>query len=210
MNSSIPRVHLQKWQNDNYCDAVSGIKEKTMRKVLIILGQLLDSDAEWMARTGAKKALADDTPIIREGVKNAHLFILLQGSLKIVDSKLGTIATLGTGEIVGEMSFVDEAPPSASVIADGDCEVLELSHAELEERMKIDPGFGMRLYKALSFFLADRLRGTVRRFGYGEVGGLESDDLLEDELDERLLDNLSLAGDRFDRMLKLLASAKRT
>ena len=66
----------------------------------------------------------------------------------------------------------------------------------------------MRFYRALSFFLADRLRGTVRRLGYGQAGGLDTDDVLEDELDDRLLDSVSLAGDRFDRMLKILAGAR--
>jgi hypothetical protein len=64
----------------------------------------------------------------------------------------------------------------------------------------------MRIYRALSFFLADRLRGTVRRFGYGDGVGLDEDGVLEDELDERLLDNMSRAGERFDRLLKTLAS----
>ena len=86
--------------------------------------------------------------------------------------------------------------------------VLELSHENLDGRMESDPGFGMRFYRALSFFLADRLRGTVRRFGYGQAVNLDTDEVLEDELDDRLLDSVSLAGDRFDRMLKLLAGAR--
>lgn len=179
-----------------------------MRKVLVILGQLQDPDVEWMARTGIKRAFADGDTIIEEGVRGDSLFILLEGNLRIEDSKIGTIATLGTGEIVGEMSFVDDAPPSASVIADGDCSILELSHAALEARMDEDPAFGKRLYKALCFFLADRLRGTVRRFGYGQIGSLDSDEVLEDELDERLLDTVSIAGERFDRMLRTLATAR--
>lgn len=179
-----------------------------MRKVLVILGQLRDTDAEWMARAGVKRRVDDGATVIQEGIKGDHLYILLQGNLDVVDAKIGTLATLGSGEIVGEMSFVDNAPPSASVIARGDSVVLELSHAELEKRMELDPGFGMRLYKALCFFLADRLRGTVSRLGYGEAGSLDSDDVLEDELDENLLDVVSVAGDRFDRMLKLLATAK--
>lgn len=180
-----------------------------MRKVLFILGQLSDNDAEWMARAGVKKMMPDGQVIIQEGVKNPDLYILLQGVLRIEDAKIGPIAELGTGEIVGEMSFVDNAPPSASVIAQGDCIVLQLSHDMLENRIEADPAFGMRLYKALSFFLADRLRGTVRRFGYGEDNtNLDSDEILADELDENLLDTVSIAGDRFDRMLKQLASAK--
>ena len=179
-----------------------------MRKVLVILGQLRDIDAEWMARTGTKRAVADGTAIITEGERSGSLFILLEGQLRIDDANIGTIATLGVGEIVGEMSYVDDAPPSASVIAEGNCVVLELSHDDLNQRMESDPGFGMRFYKALSFFLADRLRGTVRRLGYGQAGGLDTDDVLEDELDDRLLDSISLAGDRFDRMLKVLAGAR--
>lgn len=177
-----------------------------MRKVLIILGQLKDSDAEWMARAGVKRHVLSGTTIINEGTRSPYLYILLEGHLDIVDARLGRVANLGTGEIVGEMSFVDDAPPSASVIADGDCVVLELAHSDIEEHMGSDPGFGMRFYKALCFFLADRLRGTVRRLGYGESSGLDSEELLEDELDDRLLDSVSLAGDRFDRMLRLLAS----
>lgn len=179
-----------------------------MRKVLVILGQLRDTDAEWMARSGLKRAVTDGTAIITEGQRSGSLFILLEGQLRVEDAKIGTIATLGTGEIVGEMSYVDDAPPSASVIADGDGLVLELTHDSLDQRMETDPGFGMRFYRALSFFLADRLRGTVRRLGYGQAGSLDTDDVLEDELDDRLLDSVSLAGERFDRMLKMLAGAR--
>jgi CRP/FNR family transcriptional regulator, cyclic AMP receptor protein len=38
----------------------------------------------------------------------------------------GEIARLGVGEIVGEMSFVDSAPPSATVTAVGECLALFL------------------------------------------------------------------------------------
>ena len=178
-----------------------------MRKVLVILGQLSDIDVEWMSRSGTKRSVPGGTHLIEEGGPNSSLFILLDGQLDVVDSELGTIASLGTGEIVGEMSFVDDAPPSASVVASGPCTVLELSHQQLEMRIADDAGFGMRLYKALAFFLADRLRGTVRRFGYGDEHSLADDAVLEDELDERLLDSVSLAGDRFDRMLKTLSTA---
>lgn len=178
-----------------------------MRKVLVILGQLKDTDAEWMARAGARRKFDDGTVLIRQGVRGTSIFILLDGTLRIEDEKIGVIARLGTGEIVGEMSFVDDLPPSATVLADGPVTVLELTHADIERRTEEDPAFGMRLYKALCFFLADRLRGTVRRLGYGEAVTLDSDEVLEDELDEKLLDQVSFAGARFDRMLKLLSGS---
>jgi CRP-like cAMP-binding protein len=178
-----------------------------MRKVLIILGQLKDRDAEWMARTGRKRRFQDGAVLIQEGVRGDSLFILLDGTLRIEDSTLGVIARLSCGEIVGEMSFVDDAPPSATVRAEGTVSVLELDHAAVKKKTAEDTDFGMRFYKALAFFLADRLRGTVRRFGYGDASSLEDDAVLQDELDETLLDSVSVAGERFDRMLKLLAGA---
>jgi CRP/FNR family cyclic AMP-dependent transcriptional regulator len=48
-------------------------------------------------------------------------------------------------------------------------------------------------------FLSVRMRSTVQRLGYGKVT-LAS----EDELDMSLLDTVTVAGSRFDRMIKKL------
>jgi hypothetical protein len=53
-------------------------------------------------------------------------------------------------------------------------------------------------------FLSDRLRGTVSRMGYGAGKKLQEDMEYADELDQNVLDNIYLAGARFDRMLKRL------
>jgi hypothetical protein len=50
--------------------------------------------------------------------------------------------------------------------------------------------------------MADRLRQTTTRMGYGAA---TDDKHAKDELNEDLLDNVHLAGARFDRMLKRLA-----
>ena len=48
------------------------------------------------------------------------------------------------------------------------------------------------------------MRKTVKRLGYGEAVTMDDDALQPDELDENILDNVFLAGGRFDRMLKTL------
>jgi hypothetical protein len=40
--------------------------------------------------------------------------------------------------------------------------------------------------------------------GYGDVQNLASKSIAQDELDLGILDTVSIAGDRFDRMLKTL------
>ena len=178
-----------------------------MRKVLYILGQLHDRDVEWLARNGARRQLDDGTVLIHEGEPLDALFILLEGHLDVTAAGVGSVARLSPGEMVGEMSFVDSAPPSATVRANGGCTILEIRRRELGEKLARDDAFGHRFYRALAMFLADRLRGTVQRLGYGEDGDLASDAVLEDELDEGVLDQVSLAGERFDRMLRILAAS---
>lgn len=178
-----------------------------MRKVLYILGQLDDGDVAWMAEVGRKRRLDAGVTLIREGETIENIYLVLDGHLRVEVAKLGQVAQLGVGEIVGEISFVDSAPPSATVVTDSVAEVLEISRAHLAQRLDDNDGFGHRFYKAMALFLADRLRNTVQRLGYGDTGELDEDEVMADELDDTLLDSVSLAGDRFDQLLKSLRRA---
>lgn len=175
-----------------------------MRKALYILGQLNDSDAEWLARNGARQRLADGEIIVHEGQAVDALFITLGGRLSVTLRDGQEIAKIGVGEVVGEIAFVDSSPPSATVTATGEAVVLALPKALLQQRLEADAGFAARFYRALAIFLADRLRATDRRLGYGSAGDLDSDEILEDELDASVLDTVSQAGERFTRLLRTL------
>jgi CRP/FNR family transcriptional regulator, cyclic AMP receptor protein len=179
-----------------------------MRKVLYIFGLLTDADVGWMARSGVRRHVQDGEVLIAEGKPMDSVILLLDGELSVVTGDTGEISRLGVGEIVGEMSYVDSAPPSASVIARGSCLALFLDKAVLTDKLEADVAFACRFYKALAVLLADRLRGTVRRLGYGDQRGLIDDAILEDELDTRILDTISMAGARFQRMLGLLMGAR--
>ena len=176
-----------------------------MRKVLYIFGLLSDSDIEWLGNIGTLRTVADGTVLIREGQKLDRMFILLDGRMDVTVAGLGTVATLGSGEMLGEMSFVDSSPTSATATSVGEVKLLELNKRDLESRFAADTGFGMRFFRALGVFLADRMRGTIKRMGYGKGGDLASDEILEDELDEGLLDTVAIAGDRFSRMIRMLS-----
>lgn len=179
-----------------------------MRKVLYILGNLSDEDIEWMARAGRRLDLAGGQVLVRQGEASDSLYIVLEGHATVDVAGVGTVARLGSGEVVGEVSFVDSAPPSATVSADGRCIVLALAKREIEARLRSDGGFAGRFYKALAIFLADRLRGTVDRLKYGKGQSMDAGRIMEDELDEGLLDQVSLAGARFERMLRTLMAAR--
>jgi CRP/FNR family cyclic AMP-dependent transcriptional regulator len=183
-------------------------EDRAMRKVLYIFGLLTDADVEWIARNGRRRILRDREILIREGRQVESIIFLLRGELRISAQAAGDIARIGVGEIVGEMSFVDSAPPAATVTATGECLALFIDKETVARKIDADPAFGCRFYRALAIFLADRLRGTGRRVDYGsanEPGGLGSVAVVKDELDLAILDTVSQAGERFDRMIKTLA-----
>src|ERR1700730_6044372 len=99
---------------------------KEMRKALYILGQLSDADVDWLAKHGACRLLADGEIIVHEGRATNAFFITLSGQLRV--SLRGGLEVAGpdAGEVIGEIGFVDSAPPSATVTAAGSAAVLAL------------------------------------------------------------------------------------
>ena len=174
-----------------------------MRKVLYIFGSLTDADVEWMARAGLQRRLHDGEVVISEGKRAEFLILLLEGELLVTAQGFGQIAQLGIGEIVGEMSLVDSAPPSATVTARGEGLALFIEKTRLTRKLDGDDGFGSRFYRALAIFLADRLRAS-RRLPTESSGAADEAEILQDQLDIGILDHVSAAGERFRRMLKML------
>lgn len=173
-----------------------------MRKVLYILGQLNDHDISWLVRNGRKKTFASGDLIIRQGAHSDDLFIVLEGHLNVSVDGIGVVAELGVGEIVGEMSFVDSMPPSATIIAKDAVRVLAIDKTDMREELADNIGFSGRFYRSLALFLADRLRSFQTKSAGGKPG-----DVADEELDENLLDVVSQAGENFNRMIKRLSGA---
>jgi CRP/FNR family cyclic AMP-dependent transcriptional regulator len=176
-----------------------------MRKALYILGSLDDGDIEWIARHASRMALRQGDTLIREGQPIDHLFIVIDGqfSVRIGAGASQEIAVLLSGEIVGEISFVDNRKPTASVIALQDSQVLTLDKQTLQVKLTRDYGFASRFYRAIAIFLADRLFTTTARLGYG---GPQQDRQAEvDDIEDSMMDQLSVASIRFDKLLRYLA-----
>lgn len=175
-----------------------------MRKVLFLFGQLNDDDVEWMLAAGTRRFVPARRTLIEQGVPVDAVFILLEGKLAVwLRSRKGPemeIARLNAGEIVGEMSFVDARPPSATVRALEDSTVFAVSKAVLNGKLLSDSGFAARFYRALAIYLSTTVRERHRDLGGAGVEDDEEDDA--DELDPNVLDGVYLAGERFDRMVK--------
>ncbi|HEY9668511.1 MAG TPA: cyclic nucleotide-binding domain-containing protein [Coleofasciculaceae cyanobacterium] len=181
------------------------IEASIMKKVFFLLGELVDDDIDWMVATGRREEIPAGTVLIEEGKAIDTLLIVLDGTLSVSVSALEgkTIARLTSGAVVGEMSFADARPPSATVQAVENSLVLSIPRASLVEKLQKDEGFASRFYRAIAIFLSTRLRGTVRYLGYAK-GQLLQEDTSTEDLSPELIDNVPLAKARFDWLLRRL------
>jgi CRP-like cAMP-binding protein len=131
-----------------------------VRKSLYFPGILNDSDTGWLVAAGSRREIAAGSKLIEEGRPIDAACLIIDGAFKVGTAALGNReeARLMSGEVVGEMSFVDQAPPSATVQALEPSLVLEIPWRRLNAKLAEDPGFTARFCRALSMFLAARLR----------------------------------------------------
>jgi bacteriocin-type transport-associated protein len=179
-----------------------------MKKVFFLLGELDDDDIDWMVSTGIREEVTAGTVLIQEGKPIDTLLILLDGTLSVSVSALEgkTIARLTSGAVVGEMSFADARPPSATVQAVETSLILSIPRQSLLDKLQEDQGFASRFYRAIAVFLSTRLRGTVRYLGYAK-GQLREEDSGTEDLSPEMLDNVPLAKARFDWLLRRLRNS---
>ena len=164
-----------------------------MRKVLFIFGQLSDTDVLWLARTGRRRRIKQGSVLIRERVPVDALYIVLEGELDVVvGADRRRVARLLAGEVVGEMSFIDARPPSATVSAATDAVVFTIAKATLQQALAGDAAFAARFYRAIATFLSDRVREAT--------ASADASIADKDEVDDNVLDNLDRAGARFGEL----------
>jgi CRP/FNR family cyclic AMP-dependent transcriptional regulator len=176
-----------------------------MKKVLYILGELDDDDIDWLLEIGSRRLVPAGTVLIIEGRQLDALYILLEGELSVSTEATDDreIACLSSGEVVGEMSFVDTRPPSATVTAKSDALVLAIPRIQLALKLRQDVGFASRFYRALAVFLSNRLRMTVNQLGYGADEAITID-LPDAELGREAKDSVALAQTRLDWLMRRL------
>ncbi|CAM2065393.1 Cyclic nucleotide-binding domain-containing protein [Sulfidibacter corallicola] len=172
-----------------------------MHKVAFFLGELEASDINWFLSVGHTLELQKDTCLIQRGTDIKALYILLRGELSVTTHAGQVLARLGVGEIVGELSFLDRRPPSATVLAAEACEVLAIPRDSLEEKAKDDDGFAARFYRAIGVLLASRLRKTVRNLGHPQNPPLSAEELGKD-LDDQVMESIGIAEGWFDFIMK--------
>ena len=99
------------------------------------------------------KKYPDKTILIKEGEIKQEIFWILSGEVYItrkMGKKYKVLATVGKGELIGEMSFFDKSVRSATVISKGPVEALVFSKESFADIFSASPQWTRRLLLSLS------------------------------------------------------------
>lgn len=171
-----------------------------MRKALLMFAQLSDRDIRWMEAHGQMAELPAGHRLIEAGQPVQAIYVVIEGSLSVIQGDTA-IATLGRGEVVGEISLIMQHPPAASVVAATPIRVLAIAMTHLRSHLARDVEFAANFYHGLTILLANRLRRTTQLLGYGrDAEPFEIADA-EETLETDTVDGMRLAHQRFDTLV---------
>jgi small-conductance mechanosensitive channel len=104
-----------------------------------VLAALFVEGRRALAETAQEHTYADREVIVREGAPGNSMFIVYRGEVRITVGKDHEVARTKEGDYFGEMSLLTGEPRSATVVAAGDCTVLEISGDAFKEYVTMHP-----------------------------------------------------------------------
>ena len=112
------------------------------------------------------KRIAEGAFLIRNGEIDSTLFAIEDGHLDIIgidDGVQKVFATVGPGDVLGEVSFIDDSPRAVSVVAGEETTVRAWDKRTLSEALALEPQLLAKFAVAMSELLVERLRDVSRR-----------------------------------------------
>src|SRR5215813_4479742 len=140
---------------------------------LDIFQELRPEDVHWMLATAELRTIPSNGVLVREDDPSETIFFIADGLFEAYiygdsTSRL-KVGQLGPGEIVGEISWLDGKPISATVRALETSSVIALSIPVLERKLAEDPAFAARFFRAVATLEAKRLRTTTAQVPHGDL-----------------------------------------
>ncbi len=105
--------------------------------------------------------------IFRQGHPGNGMYIILKGKIQIIQEKMKgehrqeeILATLESGDFLGELSLLDEAPRSASAYCTELTDILAFFKGDLMDLLNRRPELGSKIVLNIARVLGERLRLT--------------------------------------------------
>jgi CRP-like cAMP-binding protein len=104
------------------------------------------------------KEFAEGRVLVKEGEIGKEFYILLSGSVVVFKNGKKIAEISAKGSTIGELSGILSTPRTATVMAQEDCTVEEIT-ADMDSLIKENP----ELLKKMLYFMAERLSATTSK-----------------------------------------------
>jgi CRP-like cAMP-binding protein len=116
--------------------------------------ELSDADCDVLSSLVRLRSLQDGEIVCDEGQSDSKLHVVMSGALNVSKREPGgngwtTLYALTAGDLVGELSFIDETPHYAALRAAGPTEILSLDRKDLEKLLESHPWVVYRVMRAI-------------------------------------------------------------
>lgn len=129
-----------------------------------LFSDLERTEIEYLGRWFKAYKADPGTTVIKEGEKNANLYIVAKGELHILKQtsqyKNKRIARVKAGKCLGEMGILDGCPLSATAIAATNTTLLLITQSNFEHILQQNAKLGVKLLQKLGKMVSLRLRQT--------------------------------------------------
>lgn len=152
---------LQQYSSDG-----SGITPQELRQVEI-LSTLSNAALAQLIRFGELQCLTPGEVVIKRGDPGDALYFILAGTLRarlIVGFEDRTLATIGTGEVFGEMAMFTQSPRSADVVSESDARLLRLGADAFRRLIGENMEAAAPMLFAIARMMANRIKDHNSRF----------------------------------------------
>ncbi len=149
-------------------DASTYVYRELTKSLSAFIASELDETSEGVDRL----TLEDGHVIVREGDPSEHAFLILGGNAKVwktIDGEARELTRLGAGQIFGEVGALEGTPRTATVVADGGIELLEIGRDAFVRWHEAHPN-ALGFFQSLSHVYTLSEGRKVNLF-LGQVGG---------------------------------------
>lgn len=139
----------------------------TLIPKLDVFNFLEESDRDILEKYMFRYDYDEGSYVFKEGAHGGYMFFIVEGDVEVIkqfDTKKHTIAELGPGRSVGEMSLIDGAPRSASVRAKNDLSLIVLKREDFQRLLEDEPSIANRILLGITTLLSQSLRDTNKNF----------------------------------------------
>ena len=122
---------------------------------------LTSNDWALIADKAARLQFKAGDSIVQKGKRTHGVYLVVKGTAAVQIPVQGTSLAINPGEVCGEISFLDELPATANVVAREAVEAYYLDRPTLQSMFELYPHLGSRFYRSLASILSRRLRAMI-------------------------------------------------